>query len=149
MITLLEINKAINDKIKSALVGTVFSAVPLLAEDVSEPIIRPSMKVAIENSENGKFNSKCREKTLTASVYFFAKDRYKYKLDNTTMQDLLENTFLEDLEVNGAYIPIKSIDSETTDTVLVLNLNLYLIELMPDLDTSEPMEILYLKEEIK
>lgn len=33
MITLLEINKAINDKIKSTLVGTVFSVVPLLTAE--------------------------------------------------------------------------------------------------------------------
>lgn len=145
MITLLEINEAINSKIISALAGTTFAAVPLLAEDLSEPIVRPSIKVAIENSENGKFNSKCREKNLTLRIYFFAKDRYQYKLDNAEMQDLLENMLLEDMEINGAYVPIKSVDSEVTDTVLVLSFDLYLLELMPYIDTSEPMEEIIFK----
>ncbi|KEZ85551.1 hypothetical protein IO99_13730 [Clostridium sulfidigenes] len=143
MITLLEINKAINKKIKEALKGTEFSSVPLLAEDISEPIVRPSLKVAIENSTNGKFNSNCREKNLTCRVYFFAKDRNKYKMDNSKMQDLIETAFLEDLQVTESfYIPIEEVESEVSDTVLISSFNLYSIELLPDTDISEPMEIL-------
>ena len=62
MVTQLQINKSIVDTIKSALVSTEFSAVPLIAEDVTKPIQRPGIKVEIENSTNGKFNSRCREK---------------------------------------------------------------------------------------
>lgn len=146
MITLLEINKAINNKIKEALVGTAFTTVPLLAEDISEPIIRPSLKVTIENSTNGKFNANCREKNLTCKVYFFAKDRYKYKIDNSKMQDLIENAFLDDLKVNdNFYIPIEEVESDVTDSVLICSFHLYSIELLPDTDISEPMEDLDIK----
>lgn len=146
MITLLEINKAINNKIKEALVGTDFKLVPIIAEDISEPIVRPSLKVAIENSTNGKFNANCREKNLTCRVYFFAKDRNKYKMDNSKMQDLIENAFLEDLKVaENFYIPIEEVESNVSDTVLICNFDLYSVELLPDTDTSELMESLNIK----
>jgi len=142
MLTLLEINKATKNKIKAALVGTAFSTVPIIAEDVSEPIIRPSLKVNIESSTNGKFNANCREKTLTIRVFYFAKDRYKYSIDNAKMQELLENAFLEDLQVTeGFFIPIESVSSEVSDTVLICSFDLYSVELLPSNDTDlENME---------
>lgn len=146
MVTLLEINKAINNKIEKALVGTDFKLVPIIAEDISEPIVRPSLKVAIENSTNGKFNANCREKNLTCRVYFFAKDRNKYKMDNSKMQDLIENAFLEDLKVaENFYIPIEEVESNVSDTVLICNFDLYSVELLPDTDSSELMESLNIK----
>jgi hypothetical protein len=153
MVTLIEINKAINDSIKGALALTEYNPNELIvAEDVSEPIIRPSIKVAIENSTNGKFNANCREKNLTCRVYFFAKDRNKYKLDNVKMQELLENTFIEGLKIKeGFHIPIESVESEVTDTVLICSFDLYVVELLPEATTNpigeliEPMEALELK----
>ncbi|MEG3040895.1 MAG: hypothetical protein RR891_02750 [Clostridium sp.] len=143
MITLLDINKAINDKIKLALVKTEFNKVSILAEDISEPIIRPSLKVGIENSTNGKFNASCREKSLTIRIYFFTKDRYKYKIDNAKMQDIIENAFIDDLEVSeGFFIPINGVNSVVTDTVLICSFDLYTIELLPNDEISEPMETL-------
>lgn len=123
---------------------------PLLAEDVSEPIIRPSIKVQIENCANGKFNAHNREKSLTCRVYFFAEDRYKYKIDNTKMQDILENAFLDDLQVKESFfIPIDNVESEVADTVLICSFDLYVIELIPDNDLSEPMEDLIYKGVVK
>lgn len=146
MVTLIEINKAINDKIKASKIDTEFNDVPIVAEDVSEPIIRPSIKVGIETPTNGKFNANCREKNLTCMVYFFAKDRYKYKVDNLKMQDILENAFLDDLMVKeGFFIPIESIESEVVDTVLICSFDLYSVELLPDSDTNELMESLNIK----
>lgn len=143
MITLIQINQAINSRIEEALTGSEFSAVEIVAEDLEEPIIRPSIKVAIEDGINGKYNSACREKTLTCRVYFFAKDKNKYKLDNLKMQDLLETAFLDDLQVmDGFYIPIENVTSEVSDSVLICSFDLYTIELLPDTDTSEPMETL-------
>ena len=146
MITLLEINKAINNKIKNALIDTEFSNVPILAEDISEPIIRPSLKVAIENSTNGKFNANSREKNLTCRVYFFAKDRYKYKIDNSKMQDIIENCFLDGISVSeNFYIQIDQVESEISDTVLISSFDLYSIELIEDNDISENIEEINIK----
>lgn len=149
MVTLLEINKSINDKIKAALVGTSFSTVPIIAEDLNEPIIRPSIKVQIESSTNGLFNSQCREKNITVRVYFFASDRNKYKIENAKMQDIIENAFLDDLEVKeGFFISIDEVESEVIDTVLESSFELYMVELLPekvsDTESNELMEELNL-----
>lgn len=118
----------------------------MLAEDVSEPIVRPSIKVGIETSSNGRFNSQCREKYLTCRIYYFASDRYKYKIENAKMQDLIENAFFDDLMVKESfYIPIESVVSEAADTVLICSFDLYSIVLIPDNDSLEPMENLEIK----
>lgn len=70
MISLLDINKAINEKIKHALAGSNFNDVPIIASDLSEPIVRPSIKVILD-ATGGKMNSCMKERTLTCRVYFF------------------------------------------------------------------------------
>lgn len=150
MVTLLEINKAINDKINAALVGTDLAAVPIVASDISEPIVRPSLKVQFESSKNGLFNSQCREKTLKARVYFFASDLRRYKSENAEMQDLIETAFLDELEIEeGYFIPINEVDSETINTVLTCKFELYCLDILPsadpDNDMTETMDELYLE----
>ena len=56
MITLLEINKAINAKIEHALADSEFALVPIIAGDFKEKILRPSIKVFLEDGTAGKFN---------------------------------------------------------------------------------------------
>jgi hypothetical protein len=135
MITLIQINKAVNNSIENALIDTEFSEVPIIAEDVSEPIVRPSLKIQIGNTKTGKFNKNNKERTLTVRVYFFAKDRYKYKIDNLKMQELIENAFLEDLKVTDTFfVPIvgDGVESEVVDTVLECSFDLYTVELLPE-----------------
>jgi len=141
--TLLELNKAINDKIKQALVDTEFSQVDIIAEDVSEPIIRPSLKTSIEISTTGILNPRSKDRTVTARVYFFASDRYKYKIENAKMQEILENAILNGIEVENGFYPVDDVTSETVDTVLVVSFELYAVELLPEPTVNgigEPLE---------
>ncbi|MBE6043543.1 MAG: hypothetical protein E7216_04825 [Clostridium thermopalmarium] len=149
MITLLEINKAINNRIKQTLRETEFKDVPILAEDISEPIVRPSLRIAIEDSTTSQFNAACRERTLICRIYFFAKNRYKYKFDNARMQEIIECAFLEGLEVKeGFFIQIKEIESEVSDTVLICSFDLYMVELIPEPTTNDIGELIEPMEEI-
>lgn len=158
MITLKQINKAINKHIKSALMDTDFVDVPIISQDIKKSlkndidgkvinIIRPSIKVTFDASQIGKFNSQLKERTLTVRVYFFAKDRYKTKLDNLEMQDILENAFLEDIQITDTfYMPIsedEDIQCTTTDGVLQVAFDLYSLEEIEDTTVYEPMENLY------
>ena len=163
MITLKQINKAINDTIKGALSDTNFSDVPIISEDTQEAlkkgpdgstnsVIRPSIKVKLERSKTEKFNSCNKERTLTVRVYFFARDRNKYKLDNLEMQDIIENAFLEDVKVTDTfYMPIleDGVDSGVTDSVLQCSFDLYSIEEIVDTTIYEPMEELNLNLEFE
>lgn len=135
MISILQINRAINEMIVNSLKDTEFSEVPIIAEDVSEPIVRPSLKVQFGKDNTGKFNSCTKERTLTVRVYFFAKDRKKYKIDNLKIQDILENVFLDDVRVTDTfYMPIteEGVDFNTTDSVLQCSFDLYSLEEIVD-----------------
>ena len=133
MITLLEINRSINNKIKNAKLNTEFEDVDITSEDVNEPIIRPSIKVSITNSTSGKFNSSCRERNLTVRIYYFCRDRYNFKIENIKMQEILENAFLDDLQVTESFlISIDNFTSETVDTVLISSFDLNCVELLPE-----------------
>lgn len=149
MITLLDINKSINEKIKDALASSEFSTVPIIASDLSEPIVRPSLKVILD-ATGGKMNSCMKERTLNVRVYFFATDLKKYKIQNMKVAELIDNEFLTPLVVNDSfYIDIDEVEANTSDTVLICSFNIETLEDIPEiiLDDGveyENMENLYL-----
>lgn len=149
MITLLEINKAIDEKIEHALANSEFSTVPILAGDLSE-IVRPSLKVILDDGNTGKMNSHMKERTLQVKVYFFASDLTKYKIENTKVQDLIENEFLTPIKVTDTFfIDVDEVESAINDTVLICSFDIETLEDIPDeiLDDGveyENMENLYL-----
>lgn len=146
MLTLLEVDVAISDKIRAALQGTTLENVPLQLEYNSDTIIRPSIKVAIEGAKTTKVNSNSIDKTLTARVYFFAAKLFEYKADFSEMQAILESSLLEGLVIGDCYIPITSLSTEIVDGTLKMSLDLYIVELLPDTDPSEWMQNLEYKE---
>ncbi|HBJ1646511.1 TPA: hypothetical protein LA462_000981 [Clostridium botulinum] len=141
MITLLEINKGINEAIESALNETEFCNVTIRAEDLKEDIVRPSIKVMMDDGTSGKFNSCCKERTLTIRVYFYAKNKDKPKIENIKMREIIENAFLEDLKVSDTfYIPIDNVESVVTDGVLICTIDLETLEIIPESEKYEPMD---------
>ena len=141
MITLLEINKAVNEKIKHALADSEFSSVPIIASDLSEPIVRPSLKVFLEDGTTGKFNSCMKERALTVRVYFFATDLKKYKIENTKVQDLIENEFLTPIKVTDTfYIDVDEVESTISDTVLICSFDIETLEDIPEIIIDDGVE---------
>ena len=141
MITLLEINKAVNEKIKHALADSEFSSVPIIASELSEPIVRPSLKVFLEDGTTGKFNSCMKERALTVRVYFFATDLKKYKIENTKVQDLIENEFLTPIKVTDTfYIDVDEVEANTSDTVLICSFNIETLEDIPEIIIDDGVE---------
>ena len=141
MITFNQINAAVNEKIQTAIENVFDYEVPLVSEDISEPIIRPSIKVIFENSDSAKFNEQCKERNISYSVYFFAKNRHKTKPENIAIREAIENEFIKELQVDDTfYIPIDNLQFETSDGVLIVTFDLYTIELLPDTDSNELVE---------
>ena len=141
MITLLEINKAINNKIEHALADSEFKTVPIIASDLSEPIVRPSLKVFLEDGTTGKFNSCMKERALTCRVYFFATNLKKYKIENTKVQDLIENEFLTPIKVTDTfYIDVDEVEANTSDTVLICSFNIETLEDIPEIIIDDGVE---------
>ena len=141
MISLLEINKAVNNKIKHALSDSSFKDVPIIASDLSEPIVRPSLKITFDDGNTGKFNSCMKERTLTYRVYFFATNLEKYKIENTKVQDLIENEFLTPIKVTDTfYIDVDEVESTVSDTVLICSFDIETLEDIPDLILDDGVE---------
>lgn len=147
--THLEINKAVNGRICTAKAGTEFEPVEFVAQDVTEPIVRPSLKVELEDGTVGLLNGCCAEKTLTVRIYFFARDRYRPKAENMRMRELLEQAFLDDLVLGTESVLPEEFSSTVTDGVLVCSFDLYWTQLLPDRDNSPTMNDLYLNERVK
>lgn len=141
MIGLLEINEAINNKITKALKGSSFENVEISAGDLKEPIIRPSLKVILGDGTAGKFNSCMKERTLTCRVYFFASDLRKYKIENTKVQDLIENEFLTPIKVTDTFfIEVDEVETIVSDTVLICSFDIKTLEDIPDEVLNEGVE---------
>lgn len=141
MITLLELNKAINYKIKHALDNSEFTTVPIIASDLSEPIIRPSLKIFLDSGTTGKMNSSMKEQTLQVRVYFFASDLKKYKIENMKVRELIQNEFLTSLKVSDTFIvDIDEIEAETSDTVLICSFDIEILEDIPEIILDDGKE---------
>lgn len=138
--TLLAINKAVIDNLKPHLTGN-FSGVVFMAEDLTEPIVRPSIKVTLEDHRFGHYTGANSERSLMVRLYFFAASGTKNKFDNLAMQEIIESTFSDGLNVSGENMYIESIDSNVSDGVLIssFELNIY-EELAEDNGSGEPME---------
>lgn len=147
MITLFQINKAINDILTNALSNTEFKEVKLVDEDLKEPIERPSIKVKIGDSTTGRFNDSNKERTLIVRVHFFAKNKEQPKLENLKMREIIENIFtLHPLKItDDFFIDINEVQSNVSDGVLICSFDIETLELIPEsiLDDGieyEPME---------
>lgn len=147
MLTQLQINQTIDEKIRATLANTTFSAVKIVAVD--DPIVRPAIQIKIENSSVGLADSRCREMALSFQIHFFAADPNQYHVDNMNMQNLIETALLGGIYVDGAYIPIDLVKSTVLDTVLICSFDIYTVELLPDTDTSEITEELKFREVTK
>ena len=141
MITLLEINQAINDKVEHALASSEFSTVPIIASDLSEPIIRPSVKIFLDDGNTGKMNSCMKEQTLHCRVYFFASNLKKYKIENMKVRELIQNEFLTPLLVSDTFIvDIDEVEASTSDTVLICSFDIETLEDIPKIILDDGVE---------
>ena len=82
-----------------------------------------------------------KERTLTVRVYFFATDLKKYKIENTKVQDLIENEFLTPIKVTDTfYIDVDEVEANTSDTVLICSFNIETLEDIPEIIIDDGVE---------
>ena len=145
MISLQNLNRAVCDLYRQALERAGVDA-PLLAEDVSAPIVRPSGKVELEDGADARLLSSGRERTVTFRLYYFAADRQRPKLENLAVRQALGETFLDGITVEDLYLGIdEGLSFTVTDGVLAATLDLTLTEPIPEAE-AEPMESLVYRE---
>ncbi len=145
MITIFDVNKAVNDTIERAVKGLFSYEIPLIAEELQEPIERPSFKIMIENSINGKLNYFFQQKTMTIYLYFFAKNETRSKMENQKVQNAIEQTLLDGIFIKEMWFEITEVHADTTDGILCCSFDLELIEELEQPQQEEFMEELQTK----
>ena len=124
--TLKELNKAVCGLVKRAAEASGLGA-ELMAEDLSAPIQRPSLKVELEEDRDARAIRHRVEQAITFRVYFFAADQYRPKLDNLAMRQALAEAFRDGGPVGEETVPIdEGLSFTVTDGVLVASMDLTL-----------------------
>ena len=137
--TLLEVNRAVCALVEQAAARSGTGA-ELSAEDLSRPILRPSVKIDLEESREAAAVEDRVEVEVTFRIYFFARDRSRPKLDNLAMRQALGRAFRDGVPVGEDVVPIdEGLLFTVTDGVLEAALDLRL-DLEPETPEGELME---------
>ncbi len=140
--TLKELNRAVCERVKKAVQAAGIQA-ELIAEDVSAPIVRPSVKVELEDGTDAALSHRMSEQSVTFRIYFFARDPYRPKLDNLAMREALSDAFRAGVETAEGTVPADEGPSfAVADGVLTASLSLLLEQEEPE--TEEDMETMNL-----
>nr|DAL34694.1 MAG TPA_asm: hypothetical protein [Caudoviricetes sp.] len=139
--TLLEVNRAVCALVEQAAARSGTGA-ELSAEDLSRPILRPSVKIDLEESREAAAVEDRVEVEVTFRIYFFARDRSRPKLDNLAMRQALGRAFRDGVPVGEDVVPIdEGLLFTVTDGVLEAALDLRL-DLEPETPAGDLMETL-------
>lgn len=133
MLSLVQINKAVADQLRGALIGTPFESVPISPGDLSE-IERPSLKIELDGLRLENMTANIKARNLIVRVYFFASDLKKYKLENLQVQEIIEDSFIKGIWIDSYFIPINDVNAEVTDTVLQIDFDISVTALHTDYD---------------
>jgi len=149
MISLLDINKYIVEKLRGALSGTPFEATTIIPGDITEGFERPGLKIELDNIKLENINANFKARAVTIRVYFFAKSLKQYKIDNLQMQEIIETTFTNGIWIDGYYIPINDISAGIIDTVLTVNFDISITSQNEEPTTNEMGELIENMEDLE
>ena len=114
----------------------------LSAEDLSRPILRPALKIDLEEGRETAAAEDLVEVEITFRIYFYARDHRRPKLDNLAMRQALGLAFRDGIPVGEDVIPIdEGLSFTVTDGVLTAALELRL-DLEPETPEGDLMETL-------
>ncbi len=145
MITIFDVNQSVNNTIQKAIKNIFDYDIPIVAEELKEPIERPSLKIIIENSTNGKLNYFFQQKNMTVYVYFFAKNETRSKFDNIKVQNAIEQTLLDGITINDMWFDIEQVHTDNADGILCCSFDLEIIEEIETNQIDEYMQELKTK----
>ncbi|OPG98984.1 hypothetical protein B2I21_07465 [Chryseobacterium mucoviscidosis] len=133
MITLEKIALAINEKLIE-----VLPDIPIQTTDISEGFQRPSLFVDFEDATRSAYNSSSVERTIPVVIFYFPKDRHKYKLELLRVQQVLEDAFSGHFTIQDGFVVYPETTCDRVDGVLQCRFDVYYIQQIED-DTGEVM----------
>lgn len=133
-ITRAQINKAINDLIK-----TEFPGIPIQSRDISKGFDRPSFYVNLETNRLDKSQFTLL-RDMTCRILFFPTSRHEYKEEVYQVQDKLETLLGLNFTVGDRAITITDAETYIVDGVLHYDFNFSYYENIAEEETGELME---------
>lgn len=134
-----EFKRAVNAIIRSA---TSDLHIPIRDADLTEPIVRPSIKTFVDAGSADRLNADILDRTVHTDIYFFAADNHQPRAENMDIVDRLSCVFPDGIDVNEAlYIPLlEGIEFSVEDGVLHAQFDVEVYELIDDNSDTDPME---------
>ena len=140
--TLLEVNRAVCALAEQAAARSGTGA-ELSAEDLSRPILRPALKIDLEEGRETAAAEDLVEVEITFRIYFYARDHRRPKLDNLAMRQALSDAFRGGIPVGEDTVPMdEGLSFTVADGVLTASMGLALDQLYTpgDEEAAERME---------
>lgn len=136
MLTRVQINKAINNKIKAE-----FPNIPIQSSDVEEGFKRPSFFVSLETNqaEAFQFNSL---RDMTCRILFFPTSRHQYKEEAYDAVDRLEKIFGLNFTVDDRVITIDDARADIIDKVVHYDFDFSYLDDSSYEETGENQELM-------
>lgn len=142
MIKSQDIYKALVFAITSATTAHNINA-PVVADDLEEPIIRPSIKIQIDDDTTNRDTTHLDLRSFVCRIYYFPPDRYNYRNEHFAMKDCLSEFLKDTLWVGKFNIDtVDGISFSKTDGVLIAELNYEWYEEVPTIQTGDDIETL-------
>ena len=140
MIGITDIYISLRETIEQACADASITA-PVIAGDLTEPIVRPSIKIELANDQASQDTTHMDARSLTARIYYFAPDAHQWRAAHYAMQDALRGALHDSLMVGAFEIYSEDgIDFDQTDGVLIGTIQYEWLEERPSHDDGELME---------
>lgn len=145
MIAITDIYMALLELVNAATTAADIRA-PVVSSDLSEPIVRPSIKIILETDSASRDSTHLDSRSVTAFLYYFPPNEHKWRADHFAMMDALR-PFLQDSLTVGAFTMYsdEGIEFTETDGVLIGEISYQWYEERPIDNPGEPAETLNLK----
>ncbi|MFW5671837.1 MAG: phage tail terminator family protein [Acetivibrio ethanolgignens] len=138
--TLEELYKAINAKMQKIREYAGFEGVSVENEDNDDKIKRPSIRVLIEDYTSERVNFCGIIHTASPGIYYFSKNEDFSNEENIKMQEILEELFIDGVEIGLAAIEPERLEFKKEPGMLYCKLSNMKHTIYAAEETGEPME---------
>lgn len=144
MIGIADIYIALREAVERACADAGIDA-PVIAADLSEPIVRPSIKIVLSDDTAERDSTHLAARRMTARIYYFPPDAHRWRTAHYAMQDALRGALYDSLWVDSFEIPAgEGVEFDAVDGVLVGTIVYDWVEELPHADAGELMDNLTL-----
>ena len=142
--TIAEFYAALVDTVKRSLQAHDIASTPVMASDLSEPIVRPSVKIMLDEVRTDRATTHQNIRHVTLHIYYFPPDRQHWRAMHWAMQEALTGGLLDGICVDKFHVyPDEGISFDTTDGILVATQSYSWYEDRDTHDTGDMMDALH------